>query len=209
MTKVRTEHTSTMGSSSSTGELLGAIHERWQYGGSRHAEVTHFAEQYRRYVTMLPHYVNAVAAEISSGLTRARLNELVELLTGDPSDIELYDAFLDSIGGRSDAGSTLDTRQLVQAYGDALLGGSSASLGALAESEHITRDIARLMASTCRSSERLAHADTTYWDCLLAEPGFTAPILVERAAEDGRLAMVDAWDHFLLQYRTGVFVIAA
>lgn len=190
-------------------QQLRAIRSRWLEHPYGRAEAVHFAEQYRRYVTMLPHFVNGLAAQLPTGMTQQHLNELVALLTDEPSDIELYDAFATSISGRTHADASSATKALLEAFSEALVRGPSTALGSLLATQSISRSIARLVLGACRDTDLLDGADTTYWDCLRAEPPFNPLLLTEPSTSEGKSGISNAWFTFLWDYQFGVATAAA
>lgn len=106
------------------------FYRRWEAGGLRRDELTHYAEQYRYFETMLPSFLQQLSEELSPGPAK----DLVEANLSDevtpPAHVDLFELFARFYDASAESISPAMTG-LVDAYAQVLRRGSTSALAGL------------------------------------------------------------------------------
>jgi pyrroloquinoline-quinone synthase len=106
------------------------FYQRWEAGELSREELTHYAEQYRHFETMLPLFLRRLSAKLGPGGARDLVDANLADEVSAPSHLQLFERFASFYGAR-DVEMSPATRALVEAYSDVLRRGPVAALAGL------------------------------------------------------------------------------
>jgi pyrroloquinoline-quinone synthase len=106
------------------------FYRRWEAGELERRELTHYAEQYRHFETMLPLFLRRLSAKLGPGGARDLVDANLADEVSAPSHLALFERFA-SFYGAADAAMTPATRALVDAYSSVLRRGPVSALAGL------------------------------------------------------------------------------
>jgi pyrroloquinoline-quinone synthase len=106
------------------------FYRRWEAGELSRDELTHYAEQYRFFETMLPTFLETLSEKLPEGPIRNSVMANLEDEVSPPSHLELFEEFAHSYDA-SDPEISPATRHLVDSYSQLLERGSASSLAGL------------------------------------------------------------------------------
>lgn len=103
---------------------------RWEAGELQREELTHYAEQYRYFETMLPSFLQQLSEALSPGAAKDLVDANLSDEVTPPTHVELFELFARFYNAAPEPLSPAMTR-LVDAYAQVLRRGSSSALAGL------------------------------------------------------------------------------
>jgi pyrroloquinoline-quinone synthase len=138
------------------------FYRRWEAGELRRVELTHYAEQYRHFETMLPLFLRRLSAKLSPGPARDLVDANLDDEVAAPSHLELFEEFATFYGARP-VEMTPATRGLVDAYTEVLHRGPVAALAGLLAYESQGAGIADTKAAGLHDHYGASRQALVFW----------------------------------------------
>lgn len=167
MTRVRTAHAAIEAAIADVQLLQHDFYKRWECGDLAPAELAAYAEQYRRFEAMLPHYLNAILTKLADGDARSYVQANLDDEAGTDgrsSHLELFDSFVAATGADASAPATPATEALIATYSDVLTSGPAAALGGLVAYEMQSPAVAKTKGEALRAHFGFSATGTKFWD---------------------------------------------
>lgn len=141
-----------------------AFYQRWSRGELSGTELTDYASQYRHFEATLPSVLRQIIEQLPDGKAREFVGQNLADETGDPTHLELFDSFLDAVGGERSAEPSAAMSALLDAYGDLGQVGPIAGLGGLIAYESQSSGVATSKGIGLREHYGLDSVATRFWD---------------------------------------------
>lgn len=141
------------------------FYRRWEAGELDAAELAAYADQYRHFERALPTVLEQVARSIADSTARAQVEANLADELGVPAPhVELFDIFVDAVGGQRDAEPSPAMAALVELYLELAESNPIGALSAVGAYEVQAPAIAISKAQGLRERYALTEDDTVFWD---------------------------------------------
>jgi len=141
------------------------FYRRWEAGTLGRAELAAYAGQYRHFEEALPAVLEAVVEALPPGRARQVVQANLADERGVPAPhLELFDAFVDAVGGSTHGAPTPRTADLVGLYRELARSAPAAALAALAAYEVQAPHVAASKAQGLRARYGIGADGTRFWE---------------------------------------------
>jgi pyrroloquinoline-quinone synthase len=145
--------------------LAHPFYQRWEAGTLGEGELAAYAGQYRHFEAALPGVLRSIVAALPDGEARAFAQANLDDELGNPTNhLELFDGFLDAVGGSAIDAPTEATCRLVDGYAALAAQSPLMALAGVAAYELQAPAVAASKAEGLRSRYGIPAKGTTFWD---------------------------------------------
>jgi pyrroloquinoline quinone (PQQ) biosynthesis protein C len=181
------------------------FYRRWESGRLTVDEITHYAEQYRHFETMLPEFLGTLADRMPDGVARTGVLANLADEMGNPSHLELFECFAEHYEAESVAPSPA-MNELIEAYRDVLDESDATAIAGLLAYELQGADIAATKSTGLHEHYGASSAALAFWEAHSVAEGDHAAWTLEGLlsfddreldVERGVTRVAQAWWEFL------------
>jgi len=147
--------------------LTHPFYRRWEAGELTAPELTSYAEQYRHFEAALPDILRGILSQMPEGDAKSFVADNLADEAGEaglPPHLDLFDGFVDAVGGNKAAAPSPAIANLLQTYKEVSAVGPVEAVSGLLAYETQASEVAKSKGDGLRKHYDFSTANTKFWD---------------------------------------------